>query len=391
MIKQRFRKLLLLTLLPLCLWSQKQSFDMLTSDLSGKSFDISYYFWLLDTGEAFLTAPKKTEQGSEFAIWEFTNPDKKWRPVHNAKNEREGFEAISKVFDGVALDKATREFSVGKILPTAQVPDNIKNLVDKLADKTHKISHMFWISPSSKAYLVAPKKDGSLALWYFTNDKDWQPLYNATGVNKNFIPAPKTFADVSLDLATGNVQVGAKNEEVVKALDEMLQNGEAMPTLKFSSDDIENEKAKYQAIDDLSPQLKWDINSSSVKSFAIEVIDLDYKNSLHWGVVNIPMEVKEFARGVEPNYNDSTTLTNDYQSNIYTGPFPPAGEEHRYQITLYATYKTYFETEGRQTEEVLKEVKDSTLLKSSIIFKFKSKEKANSANSASQGQKLPTP
>ncbi len=105
----------------------------------------------------------------------------------------------------------------------------------------------------------------------------------------------------------------------------------------------------------ISPHLEW-TSVPGVQSYALEMIDLDYQNSKHWTVINIPVSTTSLIQGVSIQ-----SLTNDYGVNGYTGPFPPS--IHRYQFTIYAVNKTEVTT--------MSEAKENTIDSATITPKFK--------------------
>lgn len=87
----------------------------------------------------------------------------------------------------------------------------------------------------------------------------------------------------------------------------------------------------------LSPAISWSGVLQEAKSLAVEMVDLDYQNSVHWAVLNIPTTITQLPQGVANGYSGIVFAANDYsQDGSYAGPFPPKGETHRYKITVYA-------------------------------------------------------
>jgi Raf kinase inhibitor-like YbhB/YbcL family protein len=88
----------------------------------------------------------------------------------------------------------------------------------------------------------------------------------------------------------------------------------------------------------VSPALSWSNAPAGTKSYAITVYDPDAPTGSgwwHWNVVNIPASVTSLAKGaVVPE--SATELRNDYGEIGFGGACPPAGEVHRYHITIHA-------------------------------------------------------
>ncbi|WP_338338994.1 YbhB/YbcL family Raf kinase inhibitor-like protein [Xanthomonas euvesicatoria] len=93
----------------------------------------------------------------------------------------------------------------------------------------------------------------------------------------------------------------------------------------------------------VSPRLTWENPPEGTKSYVLTIYDRDAPNGLgwvHWVVANIPAESREIVMGAGTNSADlpSSALQTrtDFGVPGYGGPCPPAGETHRYEITLTA-------------------------------------------------------
>ncbi len=109
-----------------------------------------------------------------------------------------------------------------------------------------------------------------------------------------------------------------------------VANGEYM-ALKYGAEEAYSGDNRGQNI---SPHLSWNFNASA-QSYAIEMIDIDYYNFIHWAIINIPKNVTELPQSVSNTYAGMQTLDTPYRYG-YTGPFPPSPSTHRYKITVYA-------------------------------------------------------
>ena len=93
-----------------------------------------------------------------------------------------------------------------------------------------------------------------------------------------------------------------------------------------------------------SPALAWSGEPAGTRSFAITMYDPDAPTGSgfwHWSVFNIPAGVHALPAGAGDA--GSTQLPagagqgrNDAGVSHYSGPCPPAGPAHHYQITVYA-------------------------------------------------------
>ena len=88
--------------------------------------------------------------------------------------------------------------------------------------------------------------------------------------------------------------------------------------------------------ENISPQLSWSGAPAGTKSFALTCIDPDAPMGvfIHWLVYDIPVSVKDFARG-GPLPAGAKEVVNDFGKTSYGGPCPPSGT-HRYFLKLYA-------------------------------------------------------
>jgi Raf kinase inhibitor-like YbhB/YbcL family protein len=93
----------------------------------------------------------------------------------------------------------------------------------------------------------------------------------------------------------------------------------------------------------LSPHINWEGMPQGTQSFVLSVVDLDANNGkgwTHWVVINIPYAVDSLPRGAAGDGAveavGAMQLRNDFGEASYNGPCPPAGQTHRYQVTLTA-------------------------------------------------------
>lgn len=95
---------------------------------------------------------------------------------------------------------------------------------------------------------------------------------------------------------------------------------------------------------EVSPHLKWEITSDTVKSFVLIMEDMDAiaivgYPYVHWNVYNIPGSVREIAEGATLRAMPAGSIegANDDRVPKYSGPCPPTGTgTHHYYFALYA-------------------------------------------------------
>jgi len=92
-----------------------------------------------------------------------------------------------------------------------------------------------------------------------------------------------------------------------------------------------------------SVPLAWTNAPSGTVAFALRMLDTYFSSdNTHWLVVNIPSATSSLAEGASPSSMPagSTEIANDYTGSAYVGPYPPTGDTHNYQFTLYALSAT---------------------------------------------------
>lgn len=93
----------------------------------------------------------------------------------------------------------------------------------------------------------------------------------------------------------------------------------------------------------LSPHINWEGMPQGTESFVLTVFDQDAGNGkgwTHWVVVNIPYAVNSLPEGAAGDGAVEAVgafqTANDFGQANYDGPCPPAGQTHRYLVTLTA-------------------------------------------------------
>ena len=88
---------------------------------------------------------------------------------------------------------------------------------------------------------------------------------------------------------------------------------------------------------DHAPPLSWSNAPSRIKSFAISVIDIDFSNTVHALVVNIPTTVTSIPQDATAADMGGATIVPNYLGvRQYNGPCPGTGATHRYRFTVFA-------------------------------------------------------
>jgi len=89
------------------------------------------------------------------------------------------------------------------------------------------------------------------------------------------------------------------------------------------------------------PGISWSGAPVGTQSFAVTLYDPDAGDGhgwWHWVVIDIPASVNTISRGlgVRSLPPSVMALPNDFQKLGYGGPCPPAGQRHRYILTVWA-------------------------------------------------------
>jgi len=127
--------------------------------------------------------------------------------------------------------------------------------------------------------------------------------------------------------------------------------------------------------ENISPELIWSDFPKNTKSFAITMFDPDAPTDhgwWHWMVTNIPLDVTHFPQNAgspqSPYFNLGFQSVNDYGEIGYGGPCPPAGEVHRYIITVYALDVPGFQIDREINPQSLSEaIKEHTIQSASVM------------------------
>ena len=111
--------------------------------------------------------------------------------------------------------------------------------------------------------------------------------------------------------------------------------------------------------DNVSPRLEWSNVPENAKYLALIVDDPDAPGGTftHWVVFNIPADNTGLPEAVanNPQLHDGTLQGRNSAGGIgYYGPYPPAGNRHRYYFSLYALDTKPDLRAGASKEQLLK-------------------------------------
>ncbi|MEC5142789.1 YbhB/YbcL family Raf kinase inhibitor-like protein [Chitinophaga sp. 212800010-3] len=126
----------------------------------------------------------------------------------------------------------------------------------------------------------------------------------------------------------------------------------------------------------ISPELHWENAPKETKSFAVAMHDLDAPTGgsglWHWITYNIPPSATSLptdAGNLSANNLPDGAIggLNDVGVKGYVGPCPPAGELHRYIITVHALKDTITVNENASAALIGFMLSMNTLAKASLL------------------------
>ena len=120
--------------------------------------------------------------------------------------------------------------------------------------------------------------------------------------------------------------------------------------------------------EDLSPALSWSNVPTETVELAVTVSDLDAPDYVHWVVTAIPPSTTGIAEGGVPS--GATLWPNGSGREDYAGPCPPAGEEHRYLVTVHALNQQLEPADEMSATEIIEILNLTSIDQSSVSGTF---------------------
>lgn len=333
----------------MCIFAFSNIYAKTASELATKIANstptMGYSFWLVKGADSKSAPYLAKDNGDDsFRVWHFTKT-KTWQPIHNA-SALDGFPKAENVFDTITLNKADGKISFGAIGNAPEDAD-ANTRATTLENKEFNIGWHFWVADKDPFLFRATESNG-FRIWHFTSDKKWQPVHNASGVD-GFPEAEKTLDGISFDAASGVLSIGKsllgddnatkdnpkednpKEDEPKKDEPKVPEALTLSSTAMSEGDFLDEEYASA-----ISPALSWKVDDDvkskgAIKSYAISLKDLDV-DKYHWHMINIPSTVTSIPKGPVSTYQN---VINDFGQPSYKGPFPPAGETHNYEFSVY--------------------------------------------------------
>jgi len=111
--------------------------------------------------------------------------------------------------------------------------------------------------------------------------------------------------------------------------------------------------------ENVSPVLNWSPAPGGTVEIAITMVDLDAPEFVHWAIAALDPLTTALGEGVVPEF--SMQGVNGTGQPGYTGPCPPAGETHRYRITVHYLSEQTELGDGAQGADLIASIEASTL------------------------------
>jgi Raf kinase inhibitor-like YbhB/YbcL family protein len=150
--------------------------------------------------------------------------------------------------------------------------------------------------------------------------------------------------------------------------------------LRLSSEAFEPDgmlPARYTCeAENVSPPLRIAGVPKAAQSLALIVDDPDAPNGAftHWVLYNLPADLDQLAEGFQSNLEDTRGPAegrNDFGSDSYDGPCPPAGgEPHTYYFRLYALDQRFTLPAGATRAQVLDAMQGHLLAQTELMARF---------------------
>lgn len=118
----------------------------------------------------------------------------------------------------------------------------------------------------------------------------------------------------------------------------------------------------------VSPTLAWSGGPADTASYAVVMTDLDAPEYTHWVVANIPKN----QASIPEDYSDplSAIARNSRGTNAYTGPCPPKGTTHTYEVTIYALSQVLEAQTGDPAPAMIAAIESAALASARSTFTF---------------------
>lgn len=118
----------------------------------------------------------------------------------------------------------------------------------------------------------------------------------------------------------------------------------------------------------VSPTLSWTGAPPEAVEIAITMIDLDAPGYVHWAMSGIDPLATGLGEGIVPEF--AITSINSGGTPGYTGPCPPAGETHTYEITVHFLLQQTELADGGPGADLLAFIDGAALSRASVTATY---------------------
>jgi hypothetical protein len=115
---------------------------------------------------------------------------------------------------------------------------------------------------------------------------------------------------------------------------------------------------------DVAPALTWDAAPAGTQEIAVAMTDLDLPGFVHWVMAGIDPRSTGLGEGEVPEV--ASVGVNGMGRTAYSGPCTPAGQTHRYQITVYLLAQRTELGDGAAGADLLAAVQGSAFMTAQV-------------------------
>ncbi|MFZ9628107.1 MAG: YbhB/YbcL family Raf kinase inhibitor-like protein [Ilumatobacteraceae bacterium] len=119
---------------------------------------------------------------------------------------------------------------------------------------------------------------------------------------------------------------------------------------------------------DISPALAWEPAPAGTAEIAVSLSDLDAPDFVHWVVAGLPADSTGLGEGELPI--GAVAAINGFGDVGYAGPCPPAGDEHRYLITVHYLGEASGLTDGASGDDMLARLRQTAIATAEVTGTF---------------------
>ncbi len=116
--------------------------------------------------------------------------------------------------------------------------------------------------------------------------------------------------------------------------------------------------------EDVAPALRWGPVPAGTQEIAVAMTDLDAPGYVHWVMAGLDPMATDLVQGEVPEF--AVVGVNGMGRTDYSGPCPPAGETHRYRVTVYLLAQRTELGDGASGTDLLASIEGSAYVTASV-------------------------